>query len=537
MKGQTLVEVLVAMTVGVLVLTAITSSVLTSLVNSRISTGKVVANQYLQEGIEIARGYRAAAAGKYCLDRNEKAIAGIPENSCTTPNVVDGNNSFIRTVDVLGNGAGNDCGTNINKIVSTVKWTDSKCSGGTYCHQISVSSCANVIAAAGTITPTVTVTPTPTPIVTTLTAIADASVSTTSPNDPDYTTNSSGTFDRLYADGSGKNFLIKFDTAPVVGHQLVDATLRLTTRLGGEHYKANQIGNDWAESYVTYNNKPDTGAYLDEGASNGSSILSLDVTSGISQLGEVVSFLGSQSIGTPQFVYARESGATTPQLILKTNPGGGTLITPTVRTTNRSSCLNCSSLSYSHSSSGSSPTKILIVTLSFTGADSLVTSVKFGGTNLTKIDKSLDIRDNIRTQMWYLMASPAITANVDITLSSSSPEILSTTTTFNNVSTHYPIVDVKNSWTQGGSPLLTSTLYAASNDLIVSAHGVDCVNSISSLAGSAGQTETAAALLTATEGHIMTTKPGPSSAVGATWSGSSCSYGSNIAITLRGPVQ
>ena len=121
-NGQTLIEVMVAMTVGVLVLTAITSSVLTSLVNSRVSNESNEAAQIAQEGIEIARSSRTAAAGTYCLDQGVSKLTGIPQGTCTTANV---SGKYIRSVDVVA-GTASDCGIDVNKTVVTVKWTDSK---------------------------------------------------------------------------------------------------------------------------------------------------------------------------------------------------------------------------------------------------------------------------------------------------------------------------------------------------------------------------------------------------------------------------
>lgn len=150
LKGQTLIEVMVAMAVGVLVLTAITSSVLTSLVNSRVSSESNEASQFVQQGLEIARSSRTAAAGTYCLDEGTDKLTGIPQGTCTTANI---NGKYIRTVDVQKGTAG-ECGIDVNKAVVTVKWTDSKCTDGAYCHKSVVSTCVNALALAGTITPT-----------------------------------------------------------------------------------------------------------------------------------------------------------------------------------------------------------------------------------------------------------------------------------------------------------------------------------------------------------------------------------------------
>jgi hypothetical protein len=154
-RGQTIVEVLVALSVGMLVLTAMTAAVLSSLVNTQVARSQNVANQYAQEAMEIIRASRTSAPGTYCLDQGETLLS-IPEGSCPVPNIIDNQTKYIRSVQVIANG----CQTNVNKVIATVSWGDGKCAGSTFCHKVRLDSCASVETVIGA---GLTATPTPTP--------------------------------------------------------------------------------------------------------------------------------------------------------------------------------------------------------------------------------------------------------------------------------------------------------------------------------------------------------------------------------------
>jgi type II secretory pathway pseudopilin PulG len=529
LNGQTLIEVLVAMTVGVLVLTAITSSVLTSIVNSRISGLSQQATQYAQEGLEIARASRDAAAGTYCLGKGTTLLTGIPDGTCTTPNV---DSTYIRSVAVLGNEGGNDCGTGVNKTVVTVKWKDAKCSGGTYCHQVALNSCASVIAQAGTITPTPTMTPTPTPFTDTLSDYGDDMVDSGAP-----TANHGN--DSFLDDYTTKNALFKFDTAGLAGRSLVSATLQLSARLSSKPVTISEADNDWTEGVVTYNTKPDQNGFLGTGTSDSTTnhFLTVDVTSRLQDnLGYPVSFFANEPTNTADYINAREHGTTTePKLTVITNSASTSLHTPSVASSNQSSCTSCSSLSYAHTPSGSD--RFLIVSISYNGTATLITGVTFAGQTLTQIPKIADTRDNVRTTMWYLFNPPTTASNVVITASAASASIMSSAVTIQGVATQYPVVDEQSNWTQGGSPLSTPSIYAVASDLIISAHGVACGSgSLTSVTPVSGQTAIQASLVSGLYGHLMTYKSGPSTTVGASWVPSTCFYGSAIGVSIRGKV-
>ena len=152
-SGISLIEVLFALGVLTVVLTALTSNVLTALRNTDFSKNENLATSYAQEGLEIARQMRdsdyatfSSLSGHYCLASNCGAIGvgsgcGVSSNMCSAKNIGP---NFSRDVEVLQNGAsGNDCniqGANAIKVVSTISWDDGKC-GGTLCRTVAVTSC------------------------------------------------------------------------------------------------------------------------------------------------------------------------------------------------------------------------------------------------------------------------------------------------------------------------------------------------------------------------------------------------------------
>src|SRR5574342_63826 len=100
MKGQTLIEVLVALAVAVVVVSAITITSISSLSNVQLVKDQDHALKYAQEGIEIVRkirntdyeGFKLNYDGLYCLgdDQNMKS-----SSVCDAPNVDD---RFFRSV-------------------------------------------------------------------------------------------------------------------------------------------------------------------------------------------------------------------------------------------------------------------------------------------------------------------------------------------------------------------------------------------------------------------------------------------------------
>lgn len=166
-KGQSLIEVLVALGSAILVISAISTAIVTSLNNAQFSRSQEIASQYAQEGVEIMRKMRDAnwatfnayrtgspGPGTYCLSKS----ATSPGNTKVTnvvaecgENITDTNNvNFIRTVTVeypsttfcqptVPTPSPTPAPANATRIISTVYWKDSKCNSGNsadlYCHK------------------------------------------------------------------------------------------------------------------------------------------------------------------------------------------------------------------------------------------------------------------------------------------------------------------------------------------------------------------------------------------------------------------
>jgi Tfp pilus assembly protein PilV len=141
MKGQSLIEVLVALGIIAIVVTTIASIITSSLGNTNYSKDLNTATKYAQDGLEVTRSIRdgnyttfATLSGTFCLDQNATTF-GASQSNCTTPNI---DNVFIRSIQIEINPG---CGANVSKVISIVKWQDGKCTGGTYCHQSQLVSC------------------------------------------------------------------------------------------------------------------------------------------------------------------------------------------------------------------------------------------------------------------------------------------------------------------------------------------------------------------------------------------------------------
>jgi prepilin-type N-terminal cleavage/methylation domain-containing protein len=144
MKGQSLIEVLVAMGIISIVITSVVTIVTTSLGNTQFSRDQDTATKYAQEGLELTRSIRnssysafAIYNGRYCLPKNAQNL-GVAQPSCTTPNV----DSFIREVQIQ---QAPGCGANVSKVIVNVSWRDGKCSGSSYCHKSQLVSCLSRI--------------------------------------------------------------------------------------------------------------------------------------------------------------------------------------------------------------------------------------------------------------------------------------------------------------------------------------------------------------------------------------------------------
>lgn len=148
MKGQTLIEVLLALGVAVVVLSATVVAVLAALNNAQFSKNQNIATQYAQEGMEVMRNMRNSnwtlfssyATGQYCLDQNSTGLSGRDPNvqGCNGQNV----GIYARRVDIVKDSAA--CGgSNQTKVTVSVSWASNKCTdtNNLYCHKVELVSC------------------------------------------------------------------------------------------------------------------------------------------------------------------------------------------------------------------------------------------------------------------------------------------------------------------------------------------------------------------------------------------------------------
>jgi prepilin-type N-terminal cleavage/methylation domain-containing protein len=153
-QGQTLIEILIAMGIAGVIVTAMTISVTSAINNANYSKNQSLATQYSQEGMEIVKqmqqvNYQTfnALSGRYCLAQtcSSLTVNGIcgknPGGNNTNCAVNINNNLFIRQVDMLAVGAPLSKCVNSTQATVSVLWTDGKCAMGVYCHSEQLVSC------------------------------------------------------------------------------------------------------------------------------------------------------------------------------------------------------------------------------------------------------------------------------------------------------------------------------------------------------------------------------------------------------------
>ena len=159
MKGQTIIEVVVALGAGAIVLTAMTVIILTSLKNSQQSSSQSLATQYAQQGMDIARQMKDnnwtafnSLNGNYCVASScsEISLQGTtcgPKGASCSANI---DNKFVREVTISAGST--SCrpqnynpSTTYSKITTIVSWRDPQCTSvsNPYCHNVSLQSCVS----------------------------------------------------------------------------------------------------------------------------------------------------------------------------------------------------------------------------------------------------------------------------------------------------------------------------------------------------------------------------------------------------------
>lgn len=162
--GQTLLEILLALSISVLVLSAIALGVTTSLSNTQYTKNQGLANSYAQEGMAVIRKIRDSGWNnfknlednyttntRYCLGLNSVELGDPTPLNC-------GQNVriFSREVRFDHNKSKNGCCSNNSPSCSTdtagskvtvkVSWSDNKCPIDTpFCHNVELITCFSSI--------------------------------------------------------------------------------------------------------------------------------------------------------------------------------------------------------------------------------------------------------------------------------------------------------------------------------------------------------------------------------------------------------
>lgn len=149
-RGQTLIEILAALSVMAVLLTSITISVLSSLNNATYSKNQNLATQYAQQGMEAVRNLRSvdyttfnSLSGSYCLAKTCTSLdSSIP--SCwtkTSPGACNSNIDSYFAREISAPSSSTDCKSSTKEIQAIVSWTDGRCTAGVNCRQVQVTSC------------------------------------------------------------------------------------------------------------------------------------------------------------------------------------------------------------------------------------------------------------------------------------------------------------------------------------------------------------------------------------------------------------
>ena len=169
-KGQTIIEVLIALAVCAFIVSAAMTAVTSSLNNAQYSKAQNIATHYAEEGMEYMRKLRNQDWNYYYsnnvlrfLGSEQWAVSCLGSSLTLEPltsgtgvcssTYADGNHMFIRTVrgEKESSNCGGSLGVDVRKIIVTVAWSDSKCTSsssdtplgipGFYCHRVQLSSC------------------------------------------------------------------------------------------------------------------------------------------------------------------------------------------------------------------------------------------------------------------------------------------------------------------------------------------------------------------------------------------------------------
>lgn len=138
-KGQSIIEVAIALGVAAIVIGAIVSTMISSLSTAQYNRDFNLATSLSQEGIEVARSLRDSVkytGSNWCLPQDESE----PDRPCPQDvNVTVGASQFFRQMSFTHNSP--KCSNTFTEVIVTTSWTDGKCDSQPFCHESVISSC------------------------------------------------------------------------------------------------------------------------------------------------------------------------------------------------------------------------------------------------------------------------------------------------------------------------------------------------------------------------------------------------------------
>lgn len=157
-SGQTLIEIVLALSVVVAVITGITFAITSSLTNATFTKNQNLATQYAQQGMEVVRRIRdkswaaffslpiVSGTVNFCLSKNSQKLTVRPGSYCTSDGTKDGIPNvgiFVREIRIQSSNPNCSPGGANVKATVFVAWKDSKCTspGNPYCHGVMLVSC------------------------------------------------------------------------------------------------------------------------------------------------------------------------------------------------------------------------------------------------------------------------------------------------------------------------------------------------------------------------------------------------------------
>lgn len=154
-KGQTLLEVMLALSVAILITSAIVVSIINALNNEQFGVSQNQATQLAQEGVDLFRNLSQSdwatfvTYGSSSLNGKTSCLPQVNPTPSTWPGLPAGcgqnAGKFVREIKVELDVCITPPPANISgRVTSTVKWADTKCTGtgdAQYCHKTEVVSC------------------------------------------------------------------------------------------------------------------------------------------------------------------------------------------------------------------------------------------------------------------------------------------------------------------------------------------------------------------------------------------------------------